>query len=134
MLEGLIINDKMNEYEKEHKKASYKTIVERFIGDIVLCNNIVEVDESVYDNFRNAYDEENDEIVDIFQYYLCNVDNDTIDLLSKYGLIFSYSDLLECDVLCISHYGTSWNYVLTSCPLFDTWEELESYNKEEGEQ
>ena len=132
MLKGLIINDKMNEYEKEHKKASYKTIVERYINDIVLCNNIVEVDESIYNNFINAYDEESDEIVDIYQYFLCNVDEDTIKLLSHYGFIFSYSDLLECDVLCVDHLGTSWSYVLTSCPLFDTWEELEEYNKEGG--
>lgn len=131
MLKGLIINDKINEYEKENKKASYKTIVERYINDIVLCNNIVDVDESIYNNFINAYDEENDEIIDIYQYYLCNVDNDTVNLLCEYGLIFSYSDLLECDVLCVNHYGTSWDHVLTSCPLFETWEELEQYNKGE---
>ena len=134
MLKGLLINNSMNEYEKEHKKASYKTIVERYINDIVLCNKIVEVDESIYNNFVNAYDEESDEIVEIYQYYLCNVDEDTIKLLCEYGFIFSYSDLLECDILCVDHYGTSWDIVPTSCPLFDTWEELESYNKERGEQ
>ena len=127
---GLLKNDKMGEYELEHKKASYRTLVDRFIGDILLCNNIINVDESVYDNMDfSFYDEENDYYIDIYQWYLCDVSNDFKEELKEYGLLFSYSDELELDVLCVDHYGTSWNYVLTDCPIFDTWEELEEYNK-----
>lgn len=42
---GLLKSEKMGNYEKEQGYASYKTIVERFIGDIVLCNNIVDIDD-----------------------------------------------------------------------------------------
>ena len=35
------------------------------------------------------------------------------------GVIMSYSNLLDCDVLCVDHYGTSWDYVLTDCDLVD---------------
>lgn len=46
-MRGLLKLDSMGEYEKEQGYASYRTIVERLIGDIVLCNNIVQVDSSV---------------------------------------------------------------------------------------
>ena len=130
MLKGLLKNKDMGAYELEHGKASYRTIVERFIGDIVLCNEIIEVDSSVYDNMTfNFYDEENDYYIDIFQWYLCNINEEDKKELEEYGLLFSYSDMLNLDILCVDHYGTSWDYVLTECPLFDTWEELEEYNK-----
>lgn len=125
---GILKNDKMGKYELENKKASYRTMVDWLIGDILLCNNICEVDSSVYDNMEfDSYDEENDCYIDIYQYYLC--DAHCKEELKKYGFLFSYSDMLELDVLCVDHFGTSWDYVLTDCPIFDTWEELEEYNK-----
>lgn len=128
MLLGMLKNDKMNEYELEHKKASYRTIVEYLVGNLLLCNNICEVDSSVYDNMEfDSYDEKNDCYIDIYQYYLC--DASFKEEAQKYGLLFSHSDMLDLDVLCVDHLGTSWDYVLTDCPIFDTWEELEEYNK-----
>lgn len=125
---GILKNDKMGKYELENKKASYRTMVDWLIGDILLCNNICEVDSSVYDNMEfDLYDEENDCYIDIYQYYLC--DAHCKEELKKYGFLFSYSDMLDLDVLCVDHFGTSWDYVLTDCPIFDTWEELEEYNK-----
>lgn len=54
----LLMKDSMGEYEKEKGRESYKTIVEYFVGDIVLCNRIIEVDQSVYDNAEFDWDEE----------------------------------------------------------------------------
>lgn len=108
----LLMKDSMGEYEKEKGRASYKTIVEYFVGDIVLCNRIIEVDQSVYDNAEFDWDEE------IYQWYLCDVSDFNKKKAKECGLLFSYSDLLECDVLCVNHYGTSWDYVLTDCKLF----------------
>ena len=151
-MRGLLKLDSMGEYEKEQGYASYRTIVERFIGDIVLCNNIVEVDISVLDNMQydseekyynsngeeiteeeyyedeNAYSERNEP--DIFQWYLCNVTEWEKDNLKEIGIIMSYSDMLDCDVLCVDHYGTSWDYVLTDVKLFDDYNELEKYNQQ----
>lgn len=141
----LLINEKMGEYEKENKKASYKTIVERFIGDIVLCNNIVEIDDNIYDNMENGYyfinketgedatveEYTNDttgaidvEYVEIYQYYLCNISDYEKEQALEAGLILSYSDMLECDVLCVDHFGTSWDYVLTDVELVENYEDL----------
>ncbi len=147
---GLLKSEKMGEYEKEQGFASYRTIIERFIGDIVLCNNIIDIDTSIYDNMKNGIkyinyetgeehtEEEynNDESgkievehEDIYQYYLCHISEYEEEQLLKAGVILSYSDMLECDVLCVDHYGTSWDYVLTNAKLFDTYEELKAYEE-----
>ena len=130
MKKGLIKLEKMGDYEKQQGYASYRTIVEYYIGDIVLCNNIVEIDD-IWSNMINGYDEETEEYVDIFQYYLCNISEWNRKELEEMGIILSYSDKLDCDVLCVDHYGTSWDYVLTDVKLFDTYEELEKYESEE---
>lgn len=129
MKKGLLKWERMGDYEKEKGYASYKTIVEHYIGDIVLCNNIVEIDD-IWCNMINGYDEDTEEYVDVFQYYLCNLNEWNRKELEEMGIILSYSDKLECDVLCVDHYGTSWDYVLTDVKLFDTYEELEKYESE----
>lgn len=124
---GLLKNEKMGNYEKEQGFASYRTLVDYFIGDIVLCNNIVEIDSSVYDNLMlNETDS-----TEIYQWYLCNLGQFDREQAEKAGLILSYSDMLDCDILCVDHWGTSWDYVLTGVKLFDTYEDLKRY--EEGE-
>lgn len=152
MKKGLLKNERMGDYEKEQGFASYKTIVDYYIGDIVLCNNIANIDESVYENINlentEKYYNENDEEItdeeyyandnaycdnstpDIFQYYLCNIGEWEEKELKEMGIILSYSDKLECDVLCVDHYGTSWDYVLTDVKLFDTYEDLKKYESE----
>lgn len=122
---GLLKNEKMGEYEKEQGRASYLTLVNYFIGDYVLCNNIVNIDESVYMNMENC-----EEDVEIYQYYLCNIGQWDREQGLKAGLILSYSDMLDCDVLCVDHFGTSWDYVLTDVKLFDNWEELKQYEQQ----
>ena len=145
---GLLKNDEMGQYEKEQGWASYRTIVERFIGDIVLCNNAVEVDSYILENMdgfkyinsageyvteEEYYNDMTGEIEidypEIYQYYLCHVGQYDKEFCQKCGLIFSYSEVLDCDVLCVDHWGTSWDYVLTDCKLFDNWEDLENYEK-----
>ena len=127
---GLIKNsERMGKYEIERGYASYKTLVNYYIGDIVLCNNIVNIDESVY--FNMEYETENEEdYPEIYQYFICNLSDWEKEQAKKAGLILSYSDMLECDVLCVDHLGTSWDYVLTDVRLFDTYEELKQYEEE----
>lgn len=105
MKKGLLKSEKMGDYEKEQGFASYRTLVEYFIGDIVLCNNIINIDESIWSNLKNGYDEETEEYVEIYQYYLCNLSEWEEKELLKMGIILSYSDMLECDVLCVDHWG-----------------------------
>ena len=122
----------MGNYELENGKASYKTLVDRFVGNRVLCNNIVDIDEFIFDNVvvGNLYNEETDEYVEIFQYFVCNLTDWEIETLKELtqdnnDIIIAYSNVLDTHILMVDHFGTSWDYVLTSVPLVDTYEECE---------
>ena len=115
-----VLKSDLNDEEKRCNAVSYQRIIKRYVGDMVLCNNIPEADYSVYDNMsRDWYDDGTDDIdqdgqyLEIYQWYLCNLNEDDIKMLNHYGVITSYSDLLDCDVICVDHWGTSWDYVMT---------------------
>ena len=112
--------EERNEEEKRTGKASYKSIIDRYVDDLVLCNNIAEADSTIWDNF-NIELSENEEI---YQYYLCNIGQFDHDILTEYGILLTYSELLDCDVLCVTHWGTSWDYVSTDIELTDNWDEV----------
>lgn len=131
-MKALLKLNSMGEYELENGRASYKTLVNRFVGNIVLCNNIVDIDESIWENVEvgQLYNEETDEYTEIFQYFVCNVSEWEIETLKELtkdnnDIIISYSNVLDCHILMVDHFGTSWDYVLTSVPLVDTYEECE---------
>ena len=81
-------------------KASYKRVVDKFIGErLVLCNNIVEIDENNYE---------------FYQYFIIDISNWDLEYLKECKqrtLQICYSELLDCYVLCVGHCGTSWTYV-----------------------
>lgn len=114
------------------KKAfytDYKTAIEWLNLNLILCNNIPYVDESVWDNTRFvSYDEEADEYIDIFQWYITSANDFDVEYLEKTfeGIYFTYSNMLDCYVLCVTHYGTSWDYV--PCQVID--EEWARINKD----
>lgn len=89
-------------------------------GGLILCNDIGKIDESIWDNMRKYYDE-NDEPIEIYQYFLTSWSESDVEWLEKtFGLIFTYSDKLDCFVLCVDHWGTMWTGV--SCEVLnDDW-------------
>ena len=117
--------DRANDYQKEHNRIAYSTIIDFYCKDILLCNNIADADPSIWENIEcgSVYDEETDEYTDIFQYYLCRLNEYEIESINEFNkaydenIIIAYSDLLDVDVLMVDHLGTSWDYVLTRCPL-----------------
>lgn len=98
--------EELNEVEKKSGCVSYSRIIERYISNLVLCNNIEEIDELVWENMSNYEDE-------IYQFYLCNLSEFEKETLLEYGIILSYSNKLDLDILCVEHFGTNWDYVLT---------------------
>lgn len=100
----------------ETKKPYYTTYAEaiKWLGNsYILCNNIVDIDNSVYDNMRfSDYDEETDSYTEIYQWFISDCSKDEVEYLERnFGLLFTHSDLLDKYILCVDHYGTSWDYV-----------------------
>ena len=117
----------LNEYEREHNKISYKRLINKFFTDMILCNDITKL---FYNEIGGKYcepslelgtdyDEETDEYYDIYQYFIVDFSNYTYTLFEKYReqlgneLILYYIDELDIYILGVTHFGTSWDYILT---------------------
>ena len=92
---------------------SFADAVKRFNNSLILCNNIAELDSSLWDNMRFSLEDEDGNYREIMQYFItdCTLE-DVKHLEDWYGLLFSYSDMLDCYILCVDHWGTSWNGVM----------------------
>ena len=73
-LKFYINNEKeLNEYEKEHKKISYKRLIDYLFTDMILCNYLPEFmaehNEYITDYIEcgNYYNEDEDYYEDVFQ-------------------------------------------------------------------
>ena len=106
----------LNEYEKKINRISYKRLIER-LGATWLFNNAPEL--SGYDfeyEVNSDYDEEKDEYLDIYQYYLLDINSYMVEKLRDLkckDVIIAWSEKLENYILMVDHFGTSWDYVLT---------------------
>ena len=94
------------------RRTTYSIAVNYCNNSFVLCNNIAKIDPSVYDNARFEWSEE----TEIFQWYVTDCSSSDVEFLEKsFGLLFTYSDKLDVYVLCVDHWGTSWDYVECDC-------------------
>lgn len=118
----------LNEYEKEHNRISYRRLINRISdGDIWLFNKAPELSEYNFEfEVGSDYNEENEDNIDIYQYYLIAINNYMLEKLQDLNckdVIIAYSEKLEEYVLMVDHFGTSWDYVLTDI------EPTEDYNE-----
>lgn len=98
------------------RETTYEIAVNWLHNDFILCNNITEIDENFWDNCRFNLTDENDNIIEIYQFFLTSASLHDVEFLEKsFGLLFSYSEKLDLFVLCVPHYGTSWDYVPAVC-------------------
>lgn len=95
--------------------TTYKIATQWLQNDYILCNNIAEIDESIWDNCRFDLEDEDGNPRDIYQYFLTDASESDVEWMEKNfpELLFTYSDKLDCFVLCVDHLGTGWNYVPT---------------------
>lgn len=101
------------EEEEELYPSNYSVAVHWCNNHYILCNNLPNIDSSVYDNIRYPKGCEPEECDEIFQWFLSDCSGSDVEYLMKTfpGLVFTYSDVLDLYVLCVNHYGTSWQYV-----------------------
>lgn len=107
-------------YEDEEYTTTYEHAINVLGRGIILCNNICELDQSVYDNFeREIYNEETGDYIDIYQWYLTPWSRFDVEYAKETfpDLIITYSEKLDLYVLCVDHFGTCWDYVLTTTTI-----------------
>lgn len=108
--------------------TNYLVAVEWLNMATIRCNNIGEIDPSIYDNMRFDMfyeDEDGEHETEIYQFYLTSASDFDVQFLEEhFGLLFTYSDLLDMYVLCVDHYGTSWDYVTVETDLETAAREL----------
>lgn len=105
--------NKISEYGLQNGYVDYRTLAKAF--DAVLNNNIISNTQDIgyWEEVNGSeYDEENDEYSEVFQYFI----------ISEYGAkilqemtneIVWYNEDLDMYVWGVTHWGTSWDYVLT---------------------
>lgn len=103
---------------KKLYKTNYSVAVNWCDNNFVMCNNLPDIDPTIWDNVLqvdNGEDEEteDDSEMDIFQWFITDCNDCTVKYLMEAfpGLRFTYSDLLGLYVLMVDHYGTDWRYV-----------------------
>lgn len=107
-----------NNENKSTGLANYAAAVNWLHNGLVMCNNLPEIDSSIWDNMnKELYDEETDKYTEIDQWFITSWSEWDVEWLGKTfpDLIITYSDLLDCYVLCVDHWGTDWDYVMTTC-------------------
>lgn len=112
----------VSDYGAQHNRVDYRTLAKCF--DAVLCNDIPKLFFSTINNEYTEpelingcdYDEENDYYYDIFQYFV--IDNNGADILQRFtDEIVYYIPVLDIYVWGVTHFGTSWDYVLTDIKI-----------------
>lgn len=111
--------NKISDYGLKNGYVDYRTLAKAF--DAVLNNEIYGLVESTnglgYWELESGcdYDEETESYNDIFQYYI--VDDNGAEILKQAGEIVYYNETLDMYLWGVTHYGTSWDYVLTDVKL-----------------
>lgn len=112
--------NEVSEYGLKNKRVDYKTLRSAF--NAVLCNNIVDLMRTGNMNWEivngSEYDEESECYQDVFQFFI--IDYAGYDILTYHtDEIVYYCDELDMYVWGVTHYGTAWDYVLTSIEIVD---------------
>ena len=102
--------NKISNYGIEHGRVDYRTLAKAF--NCVLNNSIYNAawelgDWEQISGFNNDPDE-------IFQFYI--VDDNGAEILQEINEIVFYNSALDVYLWGVTHWGTSWDYVLTDIP------------------
>ena len=107
---------KVSEYGLENGYLDYYTLSE-IVGDCVLNNNIFQY--AGYENWEltsGVEENEHGDYLEVYQYYIIN-DHGAKFLEDYTDEIVYYHEELDMYLWGITHFGTSWDYVLTDVKL-----------------
>lgn len=108
--------NEISAYGQERNRLDYATFVKAF--DAVLNNNIVSIGWNIGDGWYlhngNDYDEDENPI-EVFQWFI--VSDSGAQMIQEYtDEILYYHEDLDIYLWGVTHYGTSWDYVLMDIP------------------
>lgn len=105
----------VSDYGLENGYLDYRTLSE-IIGDCILNNSLIEETRYAGWELVNGDDYGGDEYEEIYQYYI--ISEFGYEFLSDYtDEIVYYNSTLDVYLWGITHFGTSWDYVLTDVKL-----------------
>lgn len=106
---------KVSDYGLENGYLDYRSLA-RLVDGCILNNSIIE--ETNYEGWElvNGDDYQEDEYVEVYQYYI--ISEYGYEFLSRYTdeLVY-YNSTLDVYLWGVTHFGTSWDYVLTDVKL-----------------
>ena len=109
--------NEISSYGQENNRLDYATFAKAF--DAVLNNNIMEKGWSIGNGWElvngSDYDEENDEGKEVFQWFIVS-DNGAQMIQDYTDEILYYHEELDIYLWGVTHWGTSWDYVLMDIP------------------
>ena len=116
MYNGKVYGVKVSDYGVENGYLDYYTL-SQIVGDSVLNNNVFMY--VGYENWEltNGLEEDEDgNFQEVYQYYI--ITDSGASFLEEYtDEIVYYNQQLDMYVWGITHFGTSWDYVLTDIKL-----------------
>lgn len=119
-------NDIERDFNNEYLygNLSFATLCKLCFTDMVLCNDIQNIDDySIYDNmeYERKEDDEDDEYPEIYQWFIVDTYEYWFEQY-KENFVMTYSDKLNVWILCVTHWGTSWDYVATDIKIIEEGE------------
>ena len=113
---GKAYGHEVSEYGLKNGYLDYRTL-SKIVGDMVLNNYIYEyVGYGNWELDSGKEVNEDGDLYDIYQYYI--ISNSGAQFLADHtDEIIFYNEELDMYLWGITHYGTSWDYVLTDIKL-----------------
>lgn len=118
LYDGKAYGHEVSEYGLENGYLDYRTL-SKIVGDSVLNNYIYEY--AGYENWQlESGEEENGEgyLYEIYQYYIVTPSGARFLKDYTYELVYYHEDL-DMYLWGSTHFGTSWDYVLTNIKLIE---------------
>lgn len=116
MYDGKVFGFKVSEYGLENGYLDYYTLSE-IVGDCILSNYMMEYMGSLGWELVNGDDiDEDGEYHEIYQWYIISHSGAEF-LQDRTDEIVYYHEEMDLYVWGITHFGTSWDYVLTDIKL-----------------
>ena len=100
----------LNQYEKDNKRLSYINMLKVLADGCYIFNN------KVASRFAFDYLDDSKMDAEIFQYYI--ISQYTAEKLQKHtNEVILYNEGLDIYLFGVTHFGTSWDYVLTDIKI-----------------